>query len=69
MQAEPLLRQLISPTHLRARVYSTAGRLQIDTRNLLARNVVTTELLPPPEPTNPVIAFFHRAGRGRRASL
>jgi two-component system sensor histidine kinase ChvG len=60
-QAEPLLRQLISPTRLRARVYSTTGRLQIDTRNLLARNVVTTELLPPPEPTNPVVAFFHRS--------
>ena len=60
-QAEPLLRQLISPTHLRARVYSTAGRLQLDTRNLLARNVVTTELLPPPEPANPVVGFFHRS--------
>ena len=59
-QAEPLLRQLISPTHLRARVYSTAGRLQLDTRNLLARNVVTTEILPPPEPANPVMAFLYR---------
>ena len=61
MQAEPLLRQLISPTRLRARVYSTAGRLQLDTRNLLARNVVTTEELPPPEPTNPALAFFDRS--------
>jgi two-component system sensor histidine kinase ChvG len=61
MQAEPLLRQLISPTHLRARVYSTIGRLQIDTRNLLARNVVTTEPLPPPEPSNPITAFFGRS--------
>src|ERR1700704_4233037 len=61
MQAEPLLRQLISPTHLRARVYSTTGRLQIDTRNLLARNVVTTEQLPPPEPSNPITAFFDRS--------
>jgi two-component system sensor histidine kinase ChvG len=60
-QAEPLLRQLISPTRLRARVYSTTGRLQIDTRNLLARNVVTTEELPPPESTNPAIAFFNRS--------
>jgi len=59
-QAEPLLRQLISPTHLRARVYSTTGRLQIDTRNLLARNVVTTEPLPPPEPRNSVLGYFHR---------
>ena len=60
-QAEPLLRQLISPTHLRARVYSTAGRLQIDTRNLLARNLVTTEQLPAPEPTNRFTAFFNRS--------
>ena len=60
MQAEPLLRQLISPTHLRARVYSVTGRLQIDTRNLLARNVVTSEELPPPDPINPVIAYFNR---------
>ncbi len=61
MQAEPLLRQLISPTHLRARVYSTIGRLQIDTRNLLARNLVTTENLPPPEPSNSITAFFNRS--------
>jgi two-component system sensor histidine kinase ChvG len=59
-QAEPLLRQLISPTHLRARVYSITGRLQIDTRNLLARNVVTTEQLPPPVSTNPMLAYFSR---------
>ncbi|MDE2475683.1 MAG: sensor N-terminal transmembrane domain-containing protein, partial [Alphaproteobacteria bacterium] len=56
-QAEPLLRQLIAPTDLRARVYSTAGRLQIDTRNLLPRNVVSTAVLPPPDSTNPVTAF------------
>src|SRR6195256_2295172 len=60
-QAEPLLRQLIAPTHLRARVYTTAGRLQIDTRNLLARNVVTTEELPPPQPSNSIMAFFDRS--------
>ena len=59
-QAEPLLRQLISPTRLRARVYTTAGRLQIDTRNLLARNLVATEPLPPPPPSNPVSAAFDR---------
>src|SRR5262245_21306950 len=59
-QAEPLLRQLIAPTHLRARVYTTDGRLQIDTRNLLARNVVVTEAFPPPEFSNPALAFFGR---------
>ena len=64
--AEPLLRHLIAPTHLRARVYSTIGRLQIDTRNLLARNVVTTEELPPPESANPIVSFFQRAAGGAK---
>ena len=59
-QAEPLLRQLIAPTHLRARVYTTEGQLQIDTRNLLARNIVVTEALPPPESSNPVLAYLER---------
>lgn len=45
-QAEPLLRQLISSTRLRARLYGTDGRLKIDTRNLLARNVVQIVDLP-----------------------
>ncbi|HEX5281848.1 MAG TPA: stimulus-sensing domain-containing protein [Micropepsaceae bacterium] len=60
-QAEPLLRQLIAPTDLRARVYTTTGRLQIDTRNLLPRNVVSTAVLPPPDSANPVTAFFSHA--------
>ncbi|HWA02499.1 MAG TPA: stimulus-sensing domain-containing protein [Rhizomicrobium sp.] len=46
-QAEPLLRQLIAPTKLRGRLYLTDGSLAIDTRNLLARNVVQTVELPP----------------------
>jgi len=54
------LRQLIAPTDLRARVYTTTGRLQIDTRNLLSRNVVSTTLLPPPQSQNPVAATFSR---------
>ena len=45
--AEPLLRQLIAPTRLRARVYATDGKLMIDTRYLLARNLVTVSDLPP----------------------
>ena len=45
-EAEPLLRQLIAPTRLRGRLYTPAGRLAIDTRNLLARNVVQTSELP-----------------------
>ncbi len=59
-QAEPLLRQLIAPTDLRARVYTTSGRLQIDTRNLLPRNVVSTATLPPPYSGNPILGFFRR---------
>lgn len=53
-EAAPLLRQLIAPTNLRARLYGTDGRLEIDTRNLLARNVVETVELPP-------LDFVHRA--------
>jgi two-component system sensor histidine kinase ChvG len=52
-EAEPLLRQLIAPTNLRARLYDTEGRLQIDTRNLLSRNTVETIDLPP-------LDFYHR---------
>ena len=46
-QAKPLLRQLIAPTRLRARLYDTSGHLLIDTRYLLARNVVQVQELPP----------------------
>ncbi len=46
-EAEPLLRQLIEPTRLRARLYATSGRLSLDTRNLLARNIVEIRELPP----------------------
>src|SRR5262249_15669642 len=46
-QAEPLLRHLIAPTRLRGRLYRPGGELAIDTRDLLARNVVQTRQLPP----------------------
>ncbi len=46
-QARPLLRQLIEPTRLRAQLYNRGGNLQIDTRNLLSRNIVQTFDLPP----------------------
>ena len=46
-EAEPLLRQLIAPTQLRARLYGTDGKLLIDTRNLLSRNIVEISELPP----------------------
>ena len=46
-QAKPLLRQLIAPSRLRARLYDTNGRLLVDSRYLLARNVVQIQDLPP----------------------
>ena len=45
-EAEPLLRQLITPTRLRARLYLPNGHLVADTRLLLARNSVQIESLP-----------------------
>ncbi|HEY2446712.1 MAG TPA: stimulus-sensing domain-containing protein [Rhizomicrobium sp.] len=59
-EAEPLLRQLIAPTSLRARLYGTDGSLEIDTRNLLARNVVQTLELPPLDWRHRVRAYFAR---------
>ena len=45
--AEPLLRQLISPTRLRARVYLISNNTAaLDTRYLLSRNVVRSQELP-----------------------
>src|ERR1700750_642359 len=45
--AEPLLRQLISPTRLSARVYLMSNNpAALDTRFLLRRNVITTQELP-----------------------
>src|SRR5262249_35544400 len=61
--AEPLLRQLIAPTRLRARVYSTEGRLVIDTRYLLSRNVVTVTELPPIGENTGVSGFFDQSWR------
>ena len=46
-EAEPLLRQLIAPTRLRARLYVPTATSMIDTRDLLARNVVQIGELPP----------------------
>ena len=46
-EAEPLLRQLIAPTRLRARLYLPNGSLLVDTRLLLERNSVQIEQLPP----------------------
>jgi two-component system sensor histidine kinase ChvG len=59
-EAEPLLRQLIAPTNLRARLYDTDGTLEIDTRDLLARNVVETMDLPPLDLRHRVETWFAR---------
>jgi two-component system sensor histidine kinase ChvG len=45
-EAVPLLRQLITPTRLRARLYLPNGRLAVDTRDLLPRDIVQEEELP-----------------------
>ncbi len=44
--AESMLRTMIAPTGLRARLYLTDGRLAVDTRQFLARNVVQGADLP-----------------------
>ncbi len=59
-QAEPLLRQLIAPTKLRARLYLPDGSLAVDTRDLLARNVVQTSELPPIDTGSQIKEFFIR---------
>jgi two-component system sensor histidine kinase ChvG len=63
-QAEPLLRQLIAPTKLRGRLYLTDGALAIDTRNLLARNVVQTVELPPIDTWAQTKEFLNRVYDG-----
>ncbi len=59
-KAEPLLRQLIAPTSLRARLYASNGHLIVDTRNLLARNVIETEELPALDSWSQFKAFVQR---------
>ena len=63
-QAEPLLRQLIAPTKLRGRLYLTDGSLAIDTRDLLARNVVQTVELPPIDTWSRTKDFLNRVYDG-----
>ena len=59
-EAEPLLAQLIAPTRLRGRLYVPDGHLAIDTRNLLARNVVQTGELPSLDTTSQIKEWFGR---------
>jgi two-component system, OmpR family, sensor histidine kinase ChvG len=58
--AEPLLSQLIAPTRLRGRLYVPDGHLAIDTRNLLARNIVQTGELPSLDTTSQIKDWFKR---------
>src|SRR5665213_525385 len=60
-QAEPLLRQLMAPSKLRGRLYLTDGSLAVDTRDLLARNVVQTGELPPIDFWSQTKDLFNRA--------
>jgi two-component system sensor histidine kinase ChvG len=63
-EAEPLLRQLIAPTRLRGRLYLPGGQLAIDTRDLLARNVVQTSELPPLDTTSQAKEWLRRVYDG-----
>ena len=63
-EAEPLLAQLIAPTRLRGRLYVPDGHLAIDTRNLLARNVVQVGELPSLDTTSQVKEWFKRMYEG-----
>lgn len=49
----PVLRQLISPTKTRARIYDREGVLLLDSRNLYGRGDVLRFELPPPEAEKP----------------
>jgi two-component system sensor histidine kinase ChvG len=63
-QAEPLMRQLITPTRLRARLYDKKGNLLTDTRNLLARNSVQISDLPPIDEWSQFTEGLHRVYEG-----
>ena len=58
--AEPLLRELIIPTRLRARLYLPDGKLAVDTRLLLERNSVQVEALPALDRTSRMEQWWQR---------
>ena len=55
-----LLRELIAPTRLRARIYLPSGHLAMDTRLLLPRNVVQVSELPPIDRWNQIKEWANR---------
>ena len=59
-EAEPLLRQMIGPSRLRARLYLPTGRLATDTRFFLQRNVVTVNQLPGLDTASQAKEWFKR---------
>jgi len=59
-EAEPLLSRMIAPSRLRARFYLPTGRLAMDTRFLLPRNVVTVSQLPGLDTASQVKEWFTR---------
>ena len=59
--AEPLLRQLIAPTRLRARLYlPSSNTAALDTRLLLSRNIVRTQDLPPLDTGSQIKTWLRR---------
>ena len=58
--AESLLKYLIAPTGLRARLYLPDGRLAADTRQLLARNIVQVAELPALDPVTQTREWLRR---------
>jgi two-component system sensor histidine kinase ChvG len=62
--AEPLLRELIAPTRLRARIYLPNGRQVGDTRLLLPRDIVMVQPLPPLDPWNRFKTWTRRIYEG-----
>ena len=59
-EAEPLLSRMIAPSRLRARFYLPTGKLALDTRFLLPRNVVTRSELPGLDTASQVKEWFRR---------
>ncbi|MGL4239718.1 MAG: stimulus-sensing domain-containing protein, partial [Beijerinckiaceae bacterium] len=51
----PVLRRLVTPTSLRARVYDRDGTLILDTRGFIGRGEVQSLELPPPQPGDATI--------------
>jgi len=58
--AESLLKSLIAPTGLRARLYLADGRIAVDSRQLLARNIIEVSDLPAPDTVTQLREWLRR---------